>query len=186
VERPLKELKGFQKVYLKPGESKKVTITLDRRSLAYFNVARQTWDAVPGLYRILIGSSSQDIELQRPLVNLFPSSLSVLGSTPVPGAKKAARDFSVGGAGARAEATAAAPILTINDGSGGGEYAAGTIVTVTADPPPPGKEFVGWSGDTQILANPSGETTTATMVSRDVTITAAYADAQSSSSPNNQ
>jgi beta-glucosidase len=186
VERPLKELKGFQKVYLKPGESKKVTITLDRRSLAYFNVARQTWDAVPGLYRTLIGSSSQDIELQRPLVNLFPSSLSVLGSTPVPGAKKAARDFSVGGAGARAEATAAAPILTINDGSGGGEYAAGTIVTVTADPPPPGKEFVGWSGDTQILANPSGETTTATMVSRDVTITAAYADAQSSSSPNNQ
>ena len=48
VERPLKELKGFQKVYLKPGESKKVTITLDRRSLAYYNVATQTWDVAPG------------------------------------------------------------------------------------------------------------------------------------------
>jgi hypothetical protein len=41
---------------------------------------------------------------------------------------------------------------------------------VTADPPPPEKEFVGWSGDTQILANPSEATTTATMTSMDVTI----------------
>lgn len=87
VERPLKELKGFQKVYLEPGESRKVTITLDRRSLAYYNVAARTWDVARGIYRILVGSSSQDIELQKPLVNLFPSSLSVLESTPVPGAK---------------------------------------------------------------------------------------------------
>jgi beta-glucosidase len=112
VERPLKELKGFQKVHLKPGESKKVTITLDRRSLASFNVSTQTWDVAPGVYRILIGSSSQDIELQRPLVNLFPSSLSVLESTPVPGAKKAGQDFSPSSdASTPTEATAGGPQL---------------------------------------------------------------------------
>ena len=38
------------------------------------------WDVAPGLYWILVGSSSQDIELRRPLVNLFPSSLSVFSS----------------------------------------------------------------------------------------------------------
>ena len=117
VERPLKELKGFQKVFLKPGESKKVTITLDRRSLAYYNLATQTWNAAPGVYRILVGSSSQEIELRRPLVNVFPSSLSVLESTPVPGAKKAAHDFSSAGvnsptaASAATEATAMGPQL---------------------------------------------------------------------------
>ena len=131
VERPLKELKGFQKVYLRPGESKKVTITLDRRSLAYYNLATQTWNAAPGVYRILVGSSSQEIELRRPLVNVFPSSLSVLESTPVPGAKKAAHDFSSAGvnsptaASAATEATAAgAPTLTVNDGSGSGQLRA--------------------------------------------------------------
>jgi beta-glucosidase len=184
VERPLKELKGFQKVFLKPGESKKVTITLDRRSLAYFNVATRTWDVAPGVYRILVGSSSQDIELRRPLVNLFPSSLSVLESSPVPGAKNAARDFSSAGANSLAAGGAATgPTLTVNDGSGSGQHAAGTTVTVTAEPPPPGKEFAGWSGDIQILANPSEETTTATMVSRDVTITATYADVPSGEQP---
>jgi beta-glucosidase len=184
VERPLKELKGFQKVFLKPGESKKVTITLDRRSLAYYNVATQTWDVAPGLYKILVGSSSQDIELQRPLVNLFPSSLSVLESTPVPGAKKAAQDFSSSGANSLTAASAAtAPTLTVNDGTGSGQHAAGTILTVTAEPPPPGKGFAGWSGDTQILANPSEQTTTATMPSIDVTITATYADVASGEQP---
>jgi beta-glucosidase len=181
VERPLKELKGFQKVYLRPGESTKVTITLDRRSLAYYNVATRIWDVSTGVYRILVGSSSQDIELQRPLVNLFPSSLSVLDSTPVPGAKRVAQDLLSTGANARTEALApGTPTLTVNDGSGSGQNVAGTLVTVTADAPPPGQEFAGWSGDTQILANPSESTTTATMPSIDVTITATYADALSS------
>ena len=184
VERPLKELKGFQKVFLKPGESKKVTITLDRRSLAYYNLATQTWDAAPGVYRILVGSSSQEIELRRPLVNVFPSSLSVLESTPVPGAKKAAQDFSSAGTNSLTAGSAGtAPTLKVNDGSGSGQHAAGTIVTVTAEPPPPGKEFAGWSGDTQILANPSEPTTTATTLSIDVSITATYADVASGEQP---
>ena len=180
VERPLKELKGFQKVFLAPGESKKVTITLDRRSLAYYNAEAGTWDVARGPYRIQIGSSSQNIELQRELVNMSASSLSVLDSTPVPGATQ---QLSSSSQSTRTTAPASGtPTLTVNSGSGSRQYAAGTIVTVTADPPPPGKEFAGWSGDTQILANPSEATTSATIPSIDVTITATYANASSNGS----
>ncbi|HEY5706224.1 MAG TPA: glycoside hydrolase family 3 C-terminal domain-containing protein [Terrimicrobiaceae bacterium] len=85
VERPLKELKGFEKVYLEPGQSRKVTIRLDRRSLAYYNANKGTWDVAQGAYRILVGSSSQDIRLQKRLENVPASSLSVADSVPVPG-----------------------------------------------------------------------------------------------------
>ena len=78
------------------------------------------------------------------------------------------------------------PTLTVKSGSGSRQYAAGTIVTVTADPPPPGKEFAGWSGDTQILANPSEATTSATIPSIDVTITATYANVPSGEQPKQQ
>jgi Divergent InlB B-repeat domain len=37
-------------------------------------------------------------------------------------------------------------MLNVHDGSGDGEYPAGTIVTITADPPPTGQQFVGWTG----------------------------------------
>jgi beta-glucosidase len=84
VVRPIKELKGFTKVYLAPGESRKVTINLDRRSLAYYDVLAHAWNAARGVYRILVGPSSQDIRLHGVVVNLFPSSLSVLESSPVP------------------------------------------------------------------------------------------------------
>ena len=84
VVRPCKELKGFKKVYLAPGESKEVTINLDRRSLAYYDVAAHDWSVAPGIFRILVGPSSQDIRLNRALFNPFPSSLSVLESSPVP------------------------------------------------------------------------------------------------------
>ena len=67
---------------------------------------------------------------------------------------------------------AAAPTLTVTNGSGSGQHVAGTIVTVTADPPPLGKRFAGWTGDVQILANPSLSTTTATIPSVDVTLSA--------------
>jgi hypothetical protein len=70
--------------------------------------------------------------------------------------------------------------LTVNDGSGSGQYVAGEQVIVTADPAPPGEKFTGWSGDTEILTNPSLSTTTATMPSMDVTISATYADTAAS------
>jgi hypothetical protein len=59
------KLKGFQKVYLRAGETRRMSITLDRRSLAYYNTEAGTWDAARGVYAILVGSSSQDIELQK-------------------------------------------------------------------------------------------------------------------------
>jgi beta-glucosidase len=63
VPRPIKELKGFQKVFLRPGESRKVTLELDQRSFAYFNTTKELWDAVPDSYNILVGSSSQNLPL---------------------------------------------------------------------------------------------------------------------------
>jgi beta-glucosidase len=64
VPRPIKELKGFKKVFLEPGESRRVTLELDQRSFAYFNTATERWEALADKYNILIGSSSQDIRLQ--------------------------------------------------------------------------------------------------------------------------
>ena len=61
VERPVKELKGFQKVYLAPGESRKLEFTLDRQALSFFDAAKHEWVAEPGEFRALIGTSSEDI-----------------------------------------------------------------------------------------------------------------------------
>jgi hypothetical protein len=63
--------------------------------------------------------------------------------------------------------------LTVNNGTASGDET-GTLVTVTADAAPPGTHFVGWSGDVDVLANPSLPTTTATIPFVPVTITATY------------
>ena len=62
--RPEKELKGFEKVSLKPGESKTVTFKLDQRSFAYWNTDINNWYAPSGKYIISIGASSRDIRAQ--------------------------------------------------------------------------------------------------------------------------
>ena len=59
--RPPKELKGFAKIELQPGETKTVTIGLDFRSFAYYNPAYKQWITEDGEFDILIGSSSADI-----------------------------------------------------------------------------------------------------------------------------
>jgi len=64
VPRPVKELKGFAKVSLAPGESKRVSITLDRRALSYFDETAKQWKAEPGDFEVLVGSSAQQIELR--------------------------------------------------------------------------------------------------------------------------
>ena len=64
VPRPVKELKGFAKVRLKPGETKRVSLTLDRRAFSYYDVNKKDWNAEPGDFAILIGSSSAKIELK--------------------------------------------------------------------------------------------------------------------------
>ncbi|MFD0698457.1 beta-glucosidase [Paenibacillus sp. GCM10027628] len=63
VIRPMKELKGFAKVELAPGEQKTVTITLDKRSFAYYDVDTKDWRVETGEFEILIGKSSRDIVL---------------------------------------------------------------------------------------------------------------------------
>lgn len=61
--RPEKELKGFDKVYLKSGESKKVTIKLDSRAFSYWNTDISDWFVESGEFNILVGGSSQDLPL---------------------------------------------------------------------------------------------------------------------------
>lgn len=61
--RPVKELKGFEKVSLIPGEEKTVGFHLDRRAFAYYNVEAHDWCVQNGTFEILIGASSADIRL---------------------------------------------------------------------------------------------------------------------------
>lgn len=63
VIRPLKELKGFQKLALQPGEEQEVAFELDKRSFAYYNVNIGDWHVESGIFDIAIGSSSRDIRL---------------------------------------------------------------------------------------------------------------------------
>ena len=63
VLRPLRELKGFEKVFLQSGESKAVCFTLDKRSFAYWNTAIHDWHVESGEFAIEIGRSSRDIAL---------------------------------------------------------------------------------------------------------------------------
>jgi beta-glucosidase len=62
VSRPPKELKGFVKVSLKPGETRQVTVPLDTRSLAYYDASSGVWRAPAGTYKVLVGKSSEEIE----------------------------------------------------------------------------------------------------------------------------
>ena len=61
--RPLRELKGFEKVELQPGQTKQVTFTLDKRSFAYWNQEIHDWHVETGTFHIEIGQSSRDIKL---------------------------------------------------------------------------------------------------------------------------
>jgi beta-glucosidase len=65
LRRPYKELKDFAKVALEPGETKTVTLTLDRRAFAYYDPNGQQWVAESGVFDILIGASAADIRLTK-------------------------------------------------------------------------------------------------------------------------
>ena len=62
--RPLKELKGFQKVFLRPGETKHVSVTLDRDAFQYFSEKKSDWVFESGEFEIWVGASSKDIRLK--------------------------------------------------------------------------------------------------------------------------
>ncbi|WBA40864.1 beta-glucosidase BglX [Hymenobacter canadensis] len=69
VARPLKELKDFQKISLRPGETKTVTFTLTPDKLAFYNRQLQ-WAAEPGEFQLMLGSASDDIRLESRLTLL--------------------------------------------------------------------------------------------------------------------
>jgi beta-glucosidase len=60
--RPIKELKGFEKVSLKAGEEKTVTFTVDKTALSFFDYKKHDWVAEPGAFEAIIGASSTDIK----------------------------------------------------------------------------------------------------------------------------
>jgi beta-glucosidase len=62
VLRPVKELKAFSKINLKPGETKRVTLTLDRRAFSFYDVNKKDWSAEPGDFTVLVGGSSDNIQ----------------------------------------------------------------------------------------------------------------------------
>lgn len=64
VERPVKELKGFCKVSLKPGEEKEVSFTIDRSALSYFDAGSHQWVAEPGAFEAIVAASATDIRGQ--------------------------------------------------------------------------------------------------------------------------
>ena len=63
VVRPVKELKGFQKIYLMPGETKTVTFIIEKEKLSFYNQQMQ-WVAEPGEFDVMIGTSSEKIKLK--------------------------------------------------------------------------------------------------------------------------
>ena len=63
VDRPLRELKGFKRVLLQPGQTSHVELDLDASSFAYFDTSTMEWKVNPGTFKIEVGSSSRDIRL---------------------------------------------------------------------------------------------------------------------------
>ena len=61
VERPVKELKAFQKVFLQPGESQDVTLTIGCDALSFYNEAKGQWTAEPGTFEALVGTASDNL-----------------------------------------------------------------------------------------------------------------------------
>ena len=61
VDRPVKELKGFSKVELAPGETKEVSITVKGSDLGYFDAEKHAWVVEPGVFEALVGASAGDI-----------------------------------------------------------------------------------------------------------------------------
>ena len=59
--RPIKELHGFEKVFLHPGEEAEVHITVDKYATSFWDEIESMWKSEPGTYEVLVGTSSQQI-----------------------------------------------------------------------------------------------------------------------------
>ena len=67
IDRPARELKGFQRVELQPGKTKTVEFRLDRSAFEYWNPETKQWTPDPGTFEVQIGASSRDIRLRAPV-----------------------------------------------------------------------------------------------------------------------
>lgn len=67
IDKPVRELKGFQRVELQPSQTKQILFELEPRALAYCDVAGKQWKADAGTYELQVGASSRDIRLQKTL-----------------------------------------------------------------------------------------------------------------------
>ena len=73
VERPLKQLRGFERVTLAPGETRTVALRLAAEDLAYWSPERHAWVTEPGRVELMVGSSSADADLKlRRMVTVAP------------------------------------------------------------------------------------------------------------------
>lgn len=72
VPRPIKELKGFAKVQLNPGETRHVSVPLNRRAFAYYNVKNHDWTVDAGDFNIYVGGSSAHIEVADKITRSSP------------------------------------------------------------------------------------------------------------------
>ena len=63
--RPLKDLRGFDRFNLKPGESRSLSFEINEELLAYWNIDSQKYSATKGMFEIMIGSSSRDEDLTK-------------------------------------------------------------------------------------------------------------------------
>ena len=84
IQRANKELKGYKKVFLQPGEKRHVTIELNDRSLAYYDVNSKQWVIDADTFNLSLGAASNDIRLNAKLVNPFRQELSTTTSNPLP------------------------------------------------------------------------------------------------------
>ncbi|GLQ87447.1 glycoside hydrolase family 3 C-terminal domain-containing protein [Dyella flagellata] len=67
VARPARELKAFRKLRLKPGQTQHVSLLLDRRAFAYYDVGHHDWQVDPGLFKVYVGDASNDTPLEASL-----------------------------------------------------------------------------------------------------------------------
>jgi beta-glucosidase len=67
VERPIKQLRGFQRITLQPGETRTVRIPLKGRDLSYWDAGKHSFVVEPGKIDVLVGASSADVRLQKTL-----------------------------------------------------------------------------------------------------------------------
>ncbi len=63
VPEPPRQLKGFDKVNLKPGETRHVRLALDARAFSYWDIKAHAWAVMPGTAKVMVGASSRDIRL---------------------------------------------------------------------------------------------------------------------------